>query len=139
MSPAVPHDQQAVEQTKRDSRHDEQIHRRDAVGMIMKKRLPPLRWRASSPGHILGHARLSDINAELEQLSMDPRCAPQRIGNAHLADQPADLQRHNRPATTSSRLPTPIKPKPRTMPANKGVRLNDRQGITNVRKQSIET
>src|ERR1039457_5257847 len=45
MSPAVPHDQQAIEQTKRDCRHDEQIHRRDAVGMIMKKRLPPLRWR----------------------------------------------------------------------------------------------
>ena len=41
--------------------------------MIMKKRLPPLRWRASSPRHILRHARLSDIDAELEQFSMDPR------------------------------------------------------------------
>ena len=97
----MPHDQQAIEQTKRDCRHDKQIHRRDAVGMIMKERLPALRRRASSPGHILGHARLSDIDAELEQLSMDPRRAPQWIGNAHLADQPADLQRHSRSATTS--------------------------------------
>src|SRR5258708_37200996 len=39
----VPHNQQAVEQTKRDCRHDEQIHRGDAVSMIMKERLPTLR------------------------------------------------------------------------------------------------
>jgi hypothetical protein len=63
----------------------------------------------------------------------------QRIGNAHFADQPADLQRHNRPATTSSRPPAPIKPKTRTMPANNGARLNDRQGIASARKQSIKT
>src|ERR1035437_1826758 len=102
MSPAVPHDQQAIEQTKRDCRHDEQIHRRDAVGMIMKERLPPLRWRASSPGHILGNAGLSDLDTELEQLSMDPRRSPQRIGGAHLADQLAYFQRHRRPTATRS-------------------------------------
>jgi hypothetical protein len=49
----VPHDQQAIEQTKRDCRDDEQIHRRDAVGMIMKERLPlslpqtPFGWRVT--------------------------------------------------------------------------------------------
>src|SRR5471032_250207 len=114
----MPHNQQAIERTKRDCRHDEQIHRRDAVGMIMKERLPPLRWRASSPGHILSHARLSDIDPELEQLSMDPRRAPKRICNAHLADQPANFGGHNRPAATASRLPAPIRPETRTMPAN---------------------
>src|SRR5882762_1796267 len=51
LSSAVPHDQQAVEQTKRDCRHDEQIHRGDAVGMIVKERFPPLRGRASAPDH----------------------------------------------------------------------------------------
>ena len=35
----MPHDQQAVEQTKRDCRDDEQIHRRDAVGMIEARAL----------------------------------------------------------------------------------------------------
>src|ERR1035441_10237053 len=70
---------------------------------------------------------------------MDPRRAPQWIGNAHLADQPADLQRHNRPATTAFRLPAPIRPETRAMPADKGVRLNDRQSIVNSREQPIET
>src|SRR5665647_363922 len=106
--------------------------------MIMKERLPPLRWWGSSPDHILGHARLADIDTELEQFAMDPRCAPQRIGNAHFADQLADLQRHNRPATTASRLPTPIRPETRSMPADNSVRLNNSQSIANSRKQPIE-
>jgi len=71
LSSAVPHDQQSIEQTKRDCRHDEQIHRGDAVGMIVKECLPSLGRRASSPGHIFSDARLSDLDAELEQLSMD--------------------------------------------------------------------
>src|SRR5258707_10212438 len=44
----MPHDQQAVEQTKRDCRDDEQIHRRDAVGMIIEKCFPTLGRRAST-------------------------------------------------------------------------------------------
>jgi hypothetical protein len=65
MSAAVPHDQQSIEQAKRDRRHDEQIHRRDAVGMVMKKCLPALVMVAlvSSPYN----ARLADIDAELDQ------------------------------------------------------------------------
>src|SRR5258705_11578232 len=91
LSSAVPHDQQSIEQAKRDRRHEEQIHRRDAVGMVMKKRLPALRRWPSSLHHILGHARLADIDAELKQLSVDPRRAPQRVGDAHLADKLAYL------------------------------------------------
>ena len=35
LSSAVLHDQQSIEQTKRDCRHDEQIHSGDAIGMIV--------------------------------------------------------------------------------------------------------
>jgi hypothetical protein len=86
MSSAVIHDQQSIEQSERDCRHDEHIHRGDSAGMIMKKRLPTLgRW-FSSFDHIFGNARLPDMDAELEKLAVDPRRSPQRIGNAHLAD-----------------------------------------------------
>src|SRR6478609_9781166 len=44
--------------------------------MIAEERLPTLGWRASPPGHILGHAGLSDFDAELEKLAMN-RGAPQ--------------------------------------------------------------
>src|SRR6266446_1511905 len=99
MSPAVPHDQQSIEQAKRDCRHDEHIHRSDPVSVIAQERLPTLRRGFSSFEHIFGHARLSDIDAELEQLSMDPRRSPQRIGNAHLADKLAYLRRYGWSAT----------------------------------------
>src|SRR5246500_3086916 len=59
MSPAVPHDQQSIEQAKRDCRHDEHIHRSDPISMIAEERLPPLRRRTPSLGHVFSHARLS--------------------------------------------------------------------------------
>ncbi len=46
-----------TEEAKRDRRHDEQIHRRDAVGMVMKKRPALRRWPRLSTiylHHILG-------------------------------------------------------------------------------------
>jgi hypothetical protein len=73
MSPAVPHDQQSIEQAKRDCRHDEHIHRSDPVSVIAEECPPALGRRISSPDHVLGYAGPSDIDAELEQLSMDPR------------------------------------------------------------------
>jgi hypothetical protein len=89
MSPAVPHDQQSIEQAKRDCRHDEHIHRSDPISVVAEECPPALGWRVSSPDHVVSHARLSDIDAELEEFSMDPRRSPQRIGNAHLADMPS--------------------------------------------------
>src|ERR1700682_1737886 len=108
MSPAVPHDQQSLEQAKRDCRHDEHIHRSDLFSVVAEERPPALGWRVSSPDHVLGHARLSDIDAELEEFSMDPRRSPQRIGNAHLADKLAYLRRNCWPATPRFRFPAPI-------------------------------
>src|ERR1700732_958354 len=108
MSPAVPHDQQSIEQAKRDCRHDEHIHRCDPISVVAEECPPALGRRVSSPDHVLGHAGLSDIDAKLEEFSMDPRRSPQRIGNAHFADQLAYLQRNCWPATPRFRFPSPI-------------------------------
>ena len=77
------------------ARHNEQIHRRDAVGMIAEECLPTLGWRASPPGHIRGHAGLSD--AGLEKLAMNSWRSHEWIGDTYLADQLAYFQRHRRP------------------------------------------
>src|SRR6202047_3537248 len=91
--------------------------------MIAKERPPALGWRVSSPGHVLGHAGLSDTDADLEEFSMDPRRSPQRIGNAHLADKLAYLRRYGWPATTAPRLPPPVRSEPGAVPFNHGLRL----------------
>src|ERR1700723_3216677 len=138
MSPAVPHDQQSIEQAKRDCRHDEHIHRSDSVSVVAEERPPALGRRVSSPDHVLGHAGLSDIDAELEQLSMDPRRSPQRIGNAHLADKLAYLSRYSWSAPTAPRLPPPVRSEPGAVPFNHGLRLHDRQGAQHLRSRTIQ-
>src|ERR1700704_4236035 len=77
--------------------------------MNAKERPPALGWRVSSFGHVLGDAGLSDIDAELEEFSMDPRRFPQRIGKAHLADKLAYLRRYSWSAPTAPRLPPPVR------------------------------
>ena len=139
LSSTMPHNQQAVEQPKRDCRDDEQIHCRDAVGMIVEKCFPTLGRRPSTLGHILGYARLTDIDTELEELSMDPRRSPQWVYDAHLSDQPAYFQRHRWSTATRSRLPAPVRSESGAVPADNGVRLHNRQRIARVRKQSIQT
>ena len=106
--------------------------------MIADKGLPALGRRVSSPDHIVGNARLSDIDAELEKLSMDPRRSPQWVCNAHPSDQPPYFERHRWSTATRSRLPAPVRSEPSAVPTDNGVRLNDRQRIANFRKQSIE-
>src|SRR5260370_34727121 len=107
--------------------------------MIMKERLPPLGRRTSSPSHILGHTRLPDFDAELEQLSMEPRRSPQRISNAHLVDKLAYVRGYSWSATTTSRLPAPIRSETRAMPTDDRIRLDNRQRIARLGKQSIKT
>jgi len=69
-------DQQAVEEPERNRRNPEQVRRGDAIGMVAKKRPPTLRRRSPAPRHILRHARLPDVDAELEEFAVNPRCAP---------------------------------------------------------------
>src|SRR5882672_11397187 len=118
LSSAMPHDQQTIEQAERDCRHDEQIHRGDAVGMIAEERLPPLGRRTSSLGHIFGHAGLSDRDA-------------------HLADQSAYFQRNCWPATLRSRLPVPVETEARTVPFDYGPGPDNRKRIKNAREEAI--
>jgi len=45
---------------------------------------------------------LTDIDAELEKLTMNPWCAPQWIGETHLANEMTDFQRGLWAATARS-------------------------------------
>src|ERR1700736_121608 len=118
LPPAMPHDQQAVEQTKRDCWDDEQIHRRDAVGMIVEKCFPALGRRPSTPGHILGYARLTDIDAELAKFAVDAWRSPEWICDAHFPDELACFQPYRWSTATRSRLPAPVRSESGAVPAD---------------------
>jgi hypothetical protein len=112
------HNQQAIEQPKRDYRHHERVHRGNPIRMVTKERPPSPRGRNPSSHHVFGHAVLADIDARLEKLTMDPRCSPQRIGAAHLADKLAYFYRRGRSSAAVLRFPSPIRSKSGKVPTD---------------------
>src|SRR6476620_12766127 len=106
--------------------------------MVEEERSPALRGRSSSPRHVLRNGGLADVDAELEEFSMDAGSAPEWIGEAHLPDQPPDFRRYAWPAGTPPRFPAPEAAKTCTMPADNGFRLYDREGVQNTRRDPIQ-
>src|SRR5205814_5433904 len=76
-----------------DRRHDEQVHRCDGTGAIAKEGPPALRGWPPRLRHVFCYGGLPDIDTELEQFAVDPRRTPQRVRDAHLANELANFGR----------------------------------------------
>src|SRR5215471_6054091 len=76
---AVAQDDQSIEQPEADRGHDKQIAGSDAVGLVAQERLPALTRSLGTFDHVLGNSRLGDLDAEPEQLAVDPGPAPKPI------------------------------------------------------------
>src|SRR5262249_12046436 len=120
---------QNVEQIEAEGRNHEQMHRCDLRRMVTKEGAPTLTGRISLPGHVLGHGGLSDRKTELEQLTMNARCTPEQIFNAHPPDQCPQICRDLRPASQVPRFPTPIAAETGTVPAHEGLGPEGRDGL----------
>ena len=97
LSAIEPKDNEAIEKFKGKRRHDKQVHRCHLWHVVAQKRPPALAGRSVVPvRHVLRDSGLSDMEAELQKLSMDARCAPEGVLKAHLYDQrpqvPVDLR-----------------------------------------------
>src|SRR4030081_3517282 len=118
-------------------RQDKEVDRR-AVDVIAEKRPPALRRWPRVAAHVPSDRRLGDLEAELEQLTMNTRRAPQGVRTAHLANERAQLSRDLRSANTVAGSRAPIRPEPSTVPANDGLRPDDRNHLKDGRKPPIE-
>ena len=94
--------------------------------MIRQKRTPGLGRRGPTTHHVVPDRGFGDRDTESQQLAVDARGAPGRVGVAHLADEQLNGARNAWP-TGSARptLPAPIAPKPSSMPPENGVGLDD--------------
>src|SRR5512141_911002 len=100
----------------------------DTVGMVAQKCAPALRWWPRVAAHIPSDCRLSDLEAELEQFTMNVWGAPERVRPAHLANERAQFSRDLRSAHSVARSPAPIRSKPSAVPANDRLRPDNRNG-----------
>ena len=67
------------------------------LSMILQDCAPSLRRRRfAAAHHVFADAGLTDVDAELEQLTVDPWCTPKWILPAHPADQISDLTGNDR-------------------------------------------
>ena len=60
--------------------------------MTPQKGAPSLAWRPTPFDHVLGDARLRDLEPELKEFAVDAWRAPKRIFDAHPPDQDAQLR-----------------------------------------------
>src|SRR5258708_38579428 len=97
---------------------------------------PALRRRPTSSHHVLGNGRLRDLNADLEQFTMDTWRAPQRV----LATDPSNetFGRKCRSTDQPPLLPTPEHAKATAMPAKQGLWLENDRCVDQGREQPVE-
>src|SRR5438128_3641793 len=128
VSAGQPNDDKGIEQVEADGRNNEQVHGGDVRRVVTQEGAPALGRRSASLDHVLRDARLSDLKAELEQLTMDARRTPQRIVNAHPPDQRAQVRVDLGPASKGAGFPTPVMAKAGPMPTHQGLRSDDSDG-----------
>src|SRR6267143_1264044 len=119
-------DDEHVEQTEGRRRHDEEVDGDKVQDVVLEERSPGLRGWLRAARHETRNGPLGNLEAELEQLTMNARGTPERIGVRHGADEVRKL-RADRRSTRShpSGLPGPESAKALPMPANHGLGAND--------------
>src|SRR5436190_15381546 len=83
VSAGQPDDNKAIEQIEANGPNNEQAHGGDVRCVVTQEGAPSLGRRSASLDRVLCNAGLSDLKAELEELAMDARGAPQRIVSTH--------------------------------------------------------
>src|SRR5450759_1532144 len=106
--------------------------------MITKEGLPSLQWPTLPRHHVFRNRGLSNVDADLEQFTMDLGSSPERILKTHSSDKVAHLFPDPRSATDRTRLPSPVSGEAHSVPTHNSFRPDDGYGIKNARKATIE-
>jgi len=69
---------------------------------------------------------------------VDPWSALERVGDADVADQLPNVQRHLPTAATRPRFPSPIQAKTCTLPTDNGFWSDNCEGVQHIRSQAIQ-
>ena len=79
------------EDTQAGGGHGEEVDRHQVPDMVVEERPPGLRRSRTTLRHEAGDGAFGDVDAELQELAMDARSAPQGIRRGHLPDEGGDL------------------------------------------------
>jgi hypothetical protein len=106
--------------------------------MIANEGLPGLQRSTLPRHHVFRHRRLGNLDAELEQLTVDLRRSPERVLEVHSSDQVANLLIDPRSAAERTGLPSPISGESHSVPAHDRLGPNDGYGVQDAAKPAIK-
>src|ERR1700758_773536 len=138
LSAAEPDDDESIEQVETDGRDNEQVHGSNIRRVVMQEGPPSLAGRRSPFDHVLGDARLRNLEPELEQFAVNARRAPKRILDAQPPDQYAQLHLDWWPPSPSTRFPTPVAPKAGSVPTHERLGPDDCENLQDCWKPAIQ-
>ena len=105
-----------------DRRDDEEVGGDKFFYVVLKESAPGLGWRLVVPDHVLSYGCLREFDSDLQQFSMNARCSPARVGQAHFGT-------YRRATFATPTLPTPIASETHAVPGD------DRFGLEALLKQ----
>ena len=109
-------------------RHSKEVNRDHRLDVVLQDGPPGLRRRLAVARHVLPHAGLADIDAELEQFAVNTRRPPQWILAAQSTDQFSNVFRYRWSAGLAvTNFPCPEQTEALAMPGNHGFRFDDYQ------------
>jgi len=110
--------------------HGEEVDGDQVADMVGEERPPGLRGSGGSPGHEPGNCAFGDFDAELQELSVDAGCTPQRIRCGHFSDEGSDLGIDGRAAAgpAAGQL-GPVVAEASALPSQDGVGRHDDQSL----------
>jgi hypothetical protein len=127
------------EHPKGECRDHKEIDRDELAHVIRQEGTPALGRRGPTAYHVFSDRGFSDLDTEFQQLAVDARGTPGRVGVAHLADERLDGTRDARPAGSARpTLPPPVEPKAMSMPPEHGVGLDDDECLSPAGPQARE-
>jgi hypothetical protein len=100
-SSVMSEDDQGIEKLECRRCNNEHVDRRNVGQVVVQKATPGRGGDFGPPRQVSPDRGLADLDAELEQFTVDAGCAPERVGQAHPADQITDLGAHLGPSQTA--------------------------------------
>jgi hypothetical protein len=111
--------------------HGEEVDRHQVPDMVGEERPPGLRRSRTTLRHEAGDGALGDVDAELQELAMDARGAPQGIRRGHLPDEGGDLGADGGAASGGpARELGPVLAEAAALPSEDGVGRDDDQSLS---------
>src|ERR1700687_1716094 len=111
--------------SKRDSWDHEEVGGDEIFHLVFQESAPGLRRWFSMSHYVFRDSRLRHLNTKFQQLPMNARGTPARIGQTHFSNEVSNLAGDCRTAFVRTTLPSPVESRTFAMPSNDGFRFDD--------------